>query len=141
MDNGKTNAYRWMAIDPPLTLAVDATGRPHLGMPPNPPLSVSVDGTLVGSANAIGLHAGPGLILAASNGPEGIHIDEFIDSSVVTHRVAPPAGPGECLDPVSHAPLGTGEWAADATALYFCVPSTTFPSGFQWARVPLSLAW
>ena len=30
LDNGKTNAYRWMAIDPALSLSVDSTGRPHL---------------------------------------------------------------------------------------------------------------
>ena len=32
LDGGTTNAYRWMALDPPMTLTVDGTGRPHLGV-------------------------------------------------------------------------------------------------------------
>lgn len=139
LDNAKTYQYRWLQIDPPLAVTVDSTGRPHLGL--NNALTVSLDGTNVGSTNTLNLMAGRGVVFMLSNTPQGILIQESVDTSYVTHRVAPPPGPGECLDSITHLTLGVNSWAADATAQYFCVVSEAYPSGLAWAQVPLNTTW
>lgn len=72
-DGGKTSVYRWMAVDSPLTVKVDPTGRPHLGLPLTP---------------------GLGLFMATS--PAGTTIS--VDSSYVAFRSVPPKQSGSCMD-------------------------------------------
>lgn len=59
-------------------------------------------------------------------------IEASVNLAFITHRVQPPAGPGDCM------PNGTGVWAADRSYLYVCVPNETRTS-FVWARVPLAV--
>lgn len=115
LDGGATSAYRWLQIDPPLTIVVDAAGRPHLGIDP--------------SFQSLAIAAGSGIVLAQSPGLCQISAD----TACIAFRVDPPSAPG----PTEH---GTGAWATAGSHLYFVVPDGS-GSGFAWARAALETTW
>lgn len=133
--------YQWLIIDGPLVLSFDGKS-PHLSVLPPA--------------------FGKGFDVASSAGqPPNISLD----TSYVPFRVAPPAGPGPCVDPISGIPYGTGVWAVDEGYFYFAVPAPatgpvfareiidgqsvveTFEvpgataGGFVWGRTPLATTW
>lgn len=114
--------YKWLHVDAPLTLAVDAAGSPHLGLAP--------------------AHFGPGFIGVTDASGNLIQLN--LDTAYVSFRTLAPTGPGPCVSPVSPQEEGSGAWAADSTGLYVCIPNTPTPTPttkFIWAKVPLVTTW
>lgn len=125
LDNGKTAPYKWLAIDPPMGIKVDATGRPHLTSPLQPlPLSF-----------------GPGFITITGSDQ---HVE--FDPAYMGHRTDPPTQSGPCMSPIANQPVGSGAWAAAGGYFYFCVnqpsadPADQTPH-FIWARIPYQTSW
>ena len=115
LDGGKTNEYRWLQIDPPLTLVVDTGGRPHLGIDSAyQPLAIAFGNGIAGAQS-------PGQCQISA------------DTAYLAFRVDPPFAPG----PTEH---GTGAWATDGSHLYFVVPDGG-GAGFVWARSVLETNW
>lgn len=96
-----TFQYLWLWIDPPLTINVDASGNPHLGITQAPRL----------------------------------------DPLPVMYQVAPPTGPGACVNPVTGTSYDSSVIAEDAARLYFCVPNPAAAGSWIWASVPYATMW
>ena len=123
LDNGKTNAYRWLAVDAPVTVTVDATGRPHLGIVTPAPAVPAPGYTFGGGLLTVTTPSQPTQIL--------------IDPTLFAFQVAPPKQPGACI-----VPYGAAAFAIDNQYVYFCSAAVRADgSAWQWSRVPFQASW
>ncbi len=130
--------YQWVILDPPLSLYVDPSGSPHLGVTPTPGPPGIQGPTGPTGAGVPGPQGPPGTVTPApgmaliSSTPGNQTI--LMDTSFFAYRGVAPTVPGNCAG-------GTGIWATDGANFYICVADPVTAGNVIWARAPLVTTW